>query len=446
MRSIGVWVLLALATGCQPHQGAKPTVAAPADQLEKTSENDPDNMAGNVPDNSPTDAPSGQQAPPRPSWPHWLGPERDGISRETGWSCTWPPSGLPVRWTREIGIGFSSITCFEGYLYTMGYHQGEEVVHCLRADTGETVWSHHYRGELLDNLHDGGPGSTPAIDGDHVYTLGKSGQLYCLDRRTGEVQWHQEIQATLDVELPEWGFASSPVIRDDRLYLEVGRVVALQKQTGDTLWQSDKHTAGYGSAAILMWQGEPHLATLDCDGLRVLAADDGQPLAFVPWESRFDTNATTPIVRDDRIFISTAYDVGCGLFRMTPQGLELIYKNREMRNHFNNSILWNGLLFGFDGNSNLGRVVQLTCMDWQTGDVLWQQRGLGCGSLVIADGKLLILSEDGTLVVAEATREGYRELARSPFLEGRCWTVPTLVDGRIYGRNAVGKLVCVDLP
>jgi hypothetical protein len=138
--------------------------------------------------------------------------------------------------------------------------------------------------------------------------------------------------------------------------------------------------------------------------------------------------------------------VGCGLFRLQDGELIEIYSNREMRNHFNNSILLDGYLYGFDGNSNLGRVVQLTCMKYDTGEVMWQHRGLGCGSLMIANGRLIVLGEKGDLVVAKATPAGYQELARSPFLEGRCWTVPVLLNGHVYGRNAAGKLVCARLP
>ena len=117
-----------------------------------------------------------------------------------------------------------------------------------------------------------------------------------------------------------------------------------------------------------------------------------------------------------------------------------------MRNHFNNSILYKGHLYGFDGNSNLGRVVRLTCMNFQTGKVQWKQAGLGCGSLMIANGHLLILSDRGELVLAQADPDGFTEVARSAFLTGRCWTAPVLLDGRIYGRSATGQAVCVQLP
>ncbi len=380
------------------------------------------------------------------SWPNWMGPQRNGVSTEKDWSSNWPAAGLPVVWSREIGIGFSSISLAQGRLLSMGHVDGKEIVWCLDAQTGDVIWNHDYPCELNDNLHEGGPGSTPTIDEDRVYTVGKEGQLICLDFANGTVIWEVSLQKDLGVPLPEWGFAGSPVIVGNQLLLEAGRVVSYDKHTGKKNWQSAMHQAGYGSAAIFPGEPEPSfVATLDCEGLRITRLNNGDDVAFQPWPSPFRTNSTTPIVEGNQIFISTAYNVGCGLFEFDGQQLKKIYANREMRNHFNNSILWNGYLYGFDGNSNLGRVVQLTCMEFATGKVAWQQRGLGCGSLMMADGKLLILSEKGTLVLANATAQGFEELATSPFLTGRCWTVPVLFDKHVYGRNAAGKLVCVDL-
>jgi len=384
---------------------------------------------------------------PITSWPNWMGPNRDGISTETGWKSTWPGDELPVAWSHQIGIGFSSISIAGGRLFTMGHVDGDEIVWCLDAKTGDKLWTHRYPCALNDNLHEGGPGATPTIDGEHVYTLGKEGQLYCLNVETGKVVWEIQLQKDLNVGVPEWGFSSSPVIAGDQLILEAGRVVSYDKRSGEKNWQSARHEAGYGSAAIFSRGPDAsYVATLDCEGLRVTKLASGEEVAFQSWPSPFRTNSTTPIVEGDQIFISTAYNVGCGLFKFDGQSLKEIYANKEMRNHFNNSILLDGNLYGFDGNSNLGRVVQLTCMNLQTGKVAWKQRGMGCGSLMIADGKLLILSENGKLTLAKAKPDGFEELASSPFLTGRCWTVPVLFEKRVYGRNAAGKLVCVKLP
>lgn len=380
------------------------------------------------------------------SWPNWMGKRHDGISHEAGWSTDWPEMGLKEIWEREIGIGFSSVSIANGRLFSMGHEDGKETVFCLDQGTGKTVWSHTYPSKLIDNLYEGGPGSTPTIDGDRVYSVGKEGQLICFRAADGKIIWQRDLQADLEVPLPEWGFNGSPFILDDQLILEAGRVVSFNKISGELNWQTEKHTAGYGSAVSFDHQNAGLIATLDSDALRLVKADDGVEIDAFPWKSPFRTNSTTPIVHEGTIFVSTGYQVGCGLFRLVDGKLELVYDSRKMRNHFNNSILYDGYLYGFDGNSNFGRVVNLTCMKHDTGEVMWTESGLGCGSLMIANGKLVILSDDGRLVIAKATSEGYDEVASASVLEGRCWTVPVLLDGCVYARNAAGKLVAVQLP
>lgn len=379
-------------------------------------------------------------------WPMWMGPNLDGISQEDDWSVDWPDQGLPEVWSKEIGTGFSSVSIVDDLLYTMGHSDGRETVWCLQSKSGDLVWNQSYEAELNSNLYEGGPGSTPTVDGDFIYTLSVDGRLVCFQRNTGDVVWQKNLQTELGVRLNEWGFNSSPFILDEQLIVQGGRVASFDKFTGEKKWQSARHRAGYGSVRAFPHDGKTLLASLDCDGLRISNAKDGNHVAFTAWTSPYRTNSTTPIIVDDTIYISSGYNVGCGLFRLKNGELDEIYSNRRMRNHFNNSILLDGYLYGMDGNSNLGRVVTLTCMDFATGKVMWKQRGLGCGSLMIANNRLVILSEDGTLVVAEARPDRYQELARSSFLEGRCWTIPVLLKSHIYGRNAAGKLVCVALP
>ncbi|NNE01131.1 MAG: PQQ-like beta-propeller repeat protein [Pirellulaceae bacterium] len=375
-----------------------------------------------------------------------MGPNLDGISTQSDWSTQWPDDQLPIAWSQEIGIGFSSVSIVDDRLYTMGNVDTAESVYCFDATTGEPVWKHSYACELVAVLYEGGPGSTPTVDGDSVYAVGKEGQLMCLAAADGKLRWQKNLQDDLGVPLHEWGFNASPLILDDQVIVAVGRLVSYDKATGEKRWQSEPHTAGYGCVRAFPHDGRRLLATLDSDGLRISDASDGTEVAFTDWKSPFRTNATTPIIHDDTFFISTGYQIGCGLFRLADDELQEIYVNREMRNHFNNSILHKGLLYGFDGNSNLGRVVHLKCMDHKTGEVLWKHRGLGCGSLMIADDKLIVLSDDGRLLVAPASSDGFEPLAEAQILEGRCWTVPVLHNRRVYARNAAGKLVCVQLP
>ena len=388
-------------------------------------------------------------------WPNWMGKNLDGVSTESGWGTDWPTAwkddGAPVAWSAEIGIGFSSVSIVNNRLYTMGHIDGQENVYCFDATTGQEIWKHGYPCQIVATLYEGGPGSTPTIDGDRVYAVGKEGQLMCLNADNGDVVWQQNLQQSLGVPLHEWGFNASPLILADQVLVECGRLAAFDKRSGEKTWQSELHTAGYGSVRVMQNKTADGklrtlLVTLDCEGVRVNDASDGSQVAFTPWPSPFRTNATTPIVHNDTIFISTGYQMGCGLFRINGNELDEVFVSREMRNHFNNSILHEGHLYGFDGNSNLGRVVQLTCMNHQTGEVAWKHRGLGCGSLMVADGKLLILSDDGRLIVARATPEKFTQLSEAKILDGRCWTVPVLLQGYVYARNAPGKLVCIELP
>lgn len=448
-------IIVSVSLGCrneqssterEPNDAKKPSSSEPGSDSTDDGNGD-DDLESKQAQDSPDVVDEVTPAKEISGWPNWMGPDHSGVSTQTGWSEDWPAEGLPQLWERRIGVGFSSMSIVDDRLFTMGHVDGVEFVWALDAKTGDEFWSHTYPSPLVDNLHEGGPGATPTVDGEFVYTLGKGGQLFCLHAATGKVEWSKDLQDDLEVPLAEWGFNSSPYILGDQLILEGGRVVSYSKASGEKNWQTAQHSAGYGSATSFQWNGETLIATLDCDGLRIVQATDGVEVDFYDWESPFGTNSTTPIVHDGLIYISSGYNVGCGLFRLDDnRRLVRLYSNRDMRNHFNNSILLDGYLYGFDGNSNLGRVVQLTCMNFSTGAVAWNQRGLGCGSLMIADGKLLMLSEDGQLVLARATPEKYEELARSDFLEGRCWTVPVLLDGRVYGRNATGRLVCVELP
>ena len=334
----------------------------------------------------------------------------------------------------------------DGLAYSMSHRSGKETVWCLDAETGDEVWTHSYPALLNPNLYEGGPGATPTVHTDMVFTLSVDGRLIGFKRRSGEIVWEVDLQKELTVRMHEWGFNASPYILGNQLLLECGRVVSFDWKTGEKLWQSDRHRAGYGSVRPFQFKDETLIASLDCDGLRICRATDGSEVAFAGCPSPFGTNSTTPIIVEDRVFVSTGYNVGSVLFRLTANGLQQIYAHRQMRNHFNNSILFEGHLYGFDGNSNLGRVVRLTCMEFETGEVKWKHAGLGCGALIIADGHLLILSDQGDLVLAPATPDGFDEAARSRLLDGRCWTAPILVNGRVYARNADGKAVCVQLP
>lgn len=378
-------------------------------------------------------------------WPHWLGPDYNGISRETNWRADWSQRPPTVLWRENVGTGYSSISAANGRIYTMGHKAGNETVFCLNAETGKEIWKYTYPAELVSRLNAGGPGATPTIDGEFLYTNSRDGNVLCFEIQTGKIVWEKRLTKAYQMKVPEWGFTCSPLILGDKLIVEAGRLVALNKKTGAELWKSTPHMPGYGTPAAFEIDGTIYLALLNNECLTITRADNGKEVTTFDWPSPFATNSTTPIIDGKSIFISSGYGKGCALFDFDNLQLKARYTNRDMKNHFNNSVLYEKHFYGMNGNSNLGRIVRLTCIDQQTGKLKWREAGFGCGSLLIADGKLIILTDEGTLVTAKASPESYQEISRFKVLDHQCWTVPVLCNGLLYCRDSAGNLACVDL-
>jgi len=418
---------------------AKAPEAAPETASEATPE------AGSVAEASD----AGQSATDKlnnPSWPTFRGPHADGIAHESGWSADWPDSGLKQVWQAEVGTGFSSISIVKDRLYTMGYADGNDVVFCLNAATGKQIWSKKYPAPLVANLHEGGPGATPTVDGDYVYTFSRDGQLHCFKSADGELVWRRQAAKEAEVKQPEWGFTSSALIVDNLVIVDAGRVAAYNKKTGEPVWDSMKFRPGYGTPVVFTYKDRRYITVLNNDSLIVLNLEDGKKAATYPWKTRYATTSTTPVVSGDKIFISTGYRQGCALLQFNGEKLTEVYVNKSVSNHMANSILWKGYLYGIDGNSHSARTCKLVCVNLETGKQQWAHRDYGCGTVLISGGKVLVLSDKGLLATVEASPKGYKEISRSQILEGKCWTPPALLDGRVYARNAAGRLVCVQLP
>ncbi|MBN1442023.1 MAG: PQQ-binding-like beta-propeller repeat protein [Planctomycetes bacterium] len=382
-------------------------------------------------------------------WPQWHGPDRDLISEESGWTVDWPASGPKELWRVKVGIGFSSCSIAGGRVYTMGNmpEEGQEtdIVWCLDAATGKEIWRHAYPCRTGSYK---GPRMTPTVDGDVVYTLSREGQLYCLGAADGKVKWFVDVAKEHGVKQTrfKWGFACSPLVLGERLILDLGKTLALEKTTGKLIWSSGDDEAGYSSPTTSRIGGETYINSFNATGLVLVNAKDGKELARHPWGSRssYFINAASPIFHEGKIFISSGYRTGCALLEASPSGLKLVYKNTDMSNHCNSCVLYKGHLYGFDGQQ--GSRGSLTCMEFATGEVKWEEKGLNIGSLMIAGGRIVAMLDKGELLVAQATTDGYKELARASVLSGQCWTVPVLVGGRVYCRsNAEGELVCLDV-
>lgn len=379
---------------------------------------------------------------PSHDWPQYRGPNRNGISAETGWSWQWGTNGPAVLWRAAIGNGFASFAVAGGRVYTLGNTEDIDTVFCFEAGTGQVLWRHSYPCSAQPLSYEGGPGSTPAVDGQRVFTFSKSGDLFCLDAKTGKVVWQRKFELWPYREgdwRNTWRYAGSPLVMGPHLFLSLGQAgMALNQTNGETVWESAAGHPGYSSPVPFPTPTGPALAFFSGHAVNGVEALTGRPLWQIPWQTLWDLNAADPIISEGKIFISSGNGVGGALFNLTAAPPRELWRNKNLKNLMNSSVLWKGLLFGFNDTD-------LACVAWDTGEEKWRTRDLRKGSAILAGGKLLLLSETGKLVVAEPTAEAYQPLAEAKVLSGRCWTTPVLSNRRLYVRNAAGEVVCLNL-
>lgn len=369
-------------------------------------------------------------------WPNWRGPSYNGISTETGWVKAWTDEKATRLWRASVGIGFSSIAVAGGRAYTMGNAAGKDTVYCFNAASGEVVWRYSYPSRKGAKNYEGGTHATPTVDGANVYTVGKWGHVFCFDAAKGTVKWKRDLSKELGARPPTWGFATSARILDNMLLLNAGTAgVALNKTTGKAIWTSGTGKPGYSTPVIFRAGAATSVLIFGEKALIAVTAKDGKQLWRFPWLTTWDANAADPIVDGDRIFISSGYKKGCALLKVESGRPRQLWANRNMRNHFNSCVLWQQHIYGFDETT-------LRCLSIVDGTEKWNRTGLGKGSLMLADGKLIILSHRGRLVIAKAQATGFEQLAGKQILTGQCWTTPVLSGGRIYARNTPGEVVC----
>ncbi len=378
-------------------------------------------------------------------WQQFRGPGRDGKSEETGLSRMFGPTGARELFRVPIGAGFASVSVVGERLFTMDSDGSSEYALCLDAVTGETLWRVAI-GPVFEEIQGDGPRSTPTVDGDRVFVLGSRGRLAALERETGETLWELELSAAFGSELPTWAFSSAPMVDGERLIVEVGgsagrAVAALEKATGEVVWTSQSSSLAYSSPIQVSFAGAKQYVFLLQDKLTGLDTE-GRELWSVPFEPRNEITPASPVfIEPDLILASASYDIGAKVVRLSREGDGVtateVWSGRQMRNHFNATVALDGHVYGFDTGT-------LRCLDARTGEPRWAKRGLGKGSLISADGMLVVLSERGKLVLVEATPDAYRELGSLQVLEGRSWTPPSLANGRLYLRNHT-ELVSVEL-
>lgn len=382
-------------------------------------------------------------------WPCWRGPDHNGISKEKGWATAWPKEGPKQLWKTNVGFGFSSVAVANGRVFTMGNLSDQDTVFCFDANTGAAIWKHTYPCPLDPRFYEGGTLSTPTVDGGRVFTLSKRGDVFCFEATTGKIVWQKNLIKDLSLALPAndkdnwWGFAGSPLVRGNLLLLNAASDgVALNKSDGKVIWSNGQGFAGYSTPLPFEQNGKHLIVLAAADSIVAVGDKDGKVAWRYPWKTAYNVNAPDPIISGDKIFISS-YRHGCALLQMKGDGVEKVYENKNLNNHLNPSVLVNGLVYGIDGDA--GYAGGVTCLDFATGALKWNEKGAGTGALMAANGKLIVLSAQGELVIAQPSPESFKPMARAQVLGGKCWTAPVLANAQIYCRNSKGDLVCIDV-
>ncbi len=372
-------------------------------------------------------------------WPCWRGPDYNGISAETGFKTTWEESRPAILWEANIGSAYSSLTCVNDKVYTCGIKDGKQMLYCLAGLTGKEIWSQVIEENYKSNWGDGTRG-TPTIDQERVYAWGAHGTLVCCDAKTGKTIWSQKYNNE-----PKWGYSGSVLIRNNLAIISPGKdqgsLCALDKNTGKMIWKSGNDIAGYATPYPFNFGGTDYVCGFTGKSAIIVKEKDGTEVLTIPWETDWDVNAATPIYSDGHLFLSSGYKTGCALFKLVKTGKKLstqeIWRSKALMNKFQTPVLYKGKLYSSDQKS-------MKCVDFLTGKEHWEKNRIKHGTVLLADGQIILLTEKGTLQIGPARTDDFVPTGVSQILEGRCWTIPTLSNGRLYARN-LDKVVCVDL-
>jgi outer membrane protein assembly factor BamB len=392
-------------------------------------------------------------------WPQWRGPNRDDVSTEKNLLKVWPKDGPRVVWKfQEAGGAYSGPSIVGDQLYCCGSDEQREFVFALNARTGKKEWSADFSKGYTHGRGDG-PRGNPTVDGDHLYVLGGGGQLACLETKGGKLVWSKNLSKDLGGQMMSgWGYSESVLIDGDQLICtpggKNGTLAAFDKKTGDVLWRSKDSTdsAAYSSVIIATVSGVKQYIQMTGRGVIGVAPKDGKVLWHYT-EGKYQTAVIpTPICRDNHVFITRGYGVGCDMIKLTANSdgtfkAEKEYANTNMVNHHGGVILLGDYLYGYSDKGGW------TCQDFKTGAVKWSDNKFGKGSVAYADGMLYHYSEkDGTVVLSEASPAGWKEVSRfkipetSKLHKGQVmyWTHPVVSNGRLYIRDQ-DLLFCFDV-
>jgi outer membrane protein assembly factor BamB len=396
------------------------------------------------------------KAAARADWPQWHGPKRDNVSTETGLLRQWGPNGPALAWEASgLGLGFSSLAITNGRIFTMGDHGAEQFVMALDAQSGKMLWKTKVGPSHEDEY--GGPRSTPTIDGALLYAVGTEGDLVCLDTSTGKEVWRRSLPNDFGGRMmSDWKFSESPLVDGDRVIVTPGAreatLVALDKKTGKDVWRTatpdlgekGRDGAAYSSVVISNGGGVKQYVQLLGRGVIGIRASDGKFLWSYNRVANQVANIATPLVQGDYVFASTGYQTGSALLKLAKSGDSVtateVYwlDGKTFQNHHGGYVVVGQHIYGGHGHRRGAPI----CLDFASGKVVWggegtRNEGTGSAAVTTADNLLYFRYEDGTMMLIEATPEGYKPKGhfKIPGVSRPSWAHPVVLNGKLYLRE-----------
>lgn len=382
-------------------------------------------------------------------WPGFRGPQRDSIVSGQTFVTDWKSHPPKELWRRPIGPAWSSFSVIGNLAFTQEQRDQDEAVVCYNMEDGRVRWRHTYPARFTELVSGVGPRATPTFHDGRLYTVGARGTVSALDAASGRLLWSRDLVQDTKARIPEWGFSCSPLVVAGFVVVHGGgnqkELIAYDLLTGEPRWTTEAPGSSYSSPQLFESSSGPQILMLTAQGIFGLSPVDGTLLWDHEWEIEMAARIVQPgvVKLDDEtwgILIGTGYGHGTRLVKLRQEGdtwnTEEEWTSRSLKPYFNDFVVRNEHIYGFDGNI-------LTCVDLESGDRRWKQGRYGHGQLLLsADNEvLLILSEYGELALVEANPEKYQELAQLQAMQGKTWNHPVLAHGKLLVRNAE-EIVC----
>jgi len=327
-------------------------------------------------------------------------------------------------------------------------------VWCVDAKTGQLLWKHTYPAQLSPQWYEGGPGATPTISSNQVFTISKWGNMFCFDATNGSVIWSHDLRED-GIKPNRWGFAGSPLVWQDLVIFNAGGTgTALNRSTGRIVWSNGTNATGYASPTLFRGDGKDSVLIFAAQHLVAVDPRTGTELWRYPWKTDWDTNNSDPIRYDDGIFLSS-FTRGCALLSLRSGSPEAVYDTKRICNNLSPGVVLGDYYYVFSGEAK--KDTELRCLDLRNGQLKWTTKEPAFGSVILVSGDLLVLTEKGELLLYPKPGPGLSEssttglvaapepLAHAQVLNGTCWTPPSLANGLLYVRNAKGQVCCLDV-